>query len=193
MHPVKFFLPIICMLLSAPLCAQKNEWTVKPGESIRDVLGDSVIYRYPQFIEGKVFYKDGSASRGLLNFNFITGEMQFIAPSKDTLALANEVTIKYITIQSDTFYFDKVYIELIHSSSQAKLGKLEIIKRGDVKKEAAFGQMSSTTAIDAMSSLYGARQTYKLAEQSTITLQRKTWFFVGDSTNHFLPGVKNKE
>ena len=45
--------------------AQINQWTVKTGETIQEVLGDSTIYRYPQFVDGRVYYNDGKASRGL--------------------------------------------------------------------------------------------------------------------------------
>ena len=134
--------------------AQKNQWTVNAGESVKEVLGDSAIYRYPQFQQGTAYYKDGSFSHAPLNLNFITGEMEFITPSKDTLAVANETSIKYITIQRDTFYFNKVYIELIHSNDAVKLGKLDIIKLTDVKKEGAFGQMSSTASISSAATLY---------------------------------------
>jgi len=170
--------------------AQTNQWTVKAGESIQEVLGDSAIYRYPKFLDGKAYYKDGSVSRAPLNFNRITGEMEFIAPSDDTLALANEATINYLTIQRDTFYFDKVYIELIHSNASAKLGKLEIIKLMDVKKEGAYGQMNSTSSITTMDSFHGARQSYKLIEKIDLTLQEETEFFIGDRDNNFSPAVK---
>ena len=50
--------------------------------------------------------------------------------------------------------------------------------------------MSSTAAIDNVVSYYGSGQTYKLTEKSTITLEKKTVFFIGNSNNNFLPAAK---
>lgn len=185
-----FFLIISIALLCTCSYAQTDHWTVKAGESVEGTLGDSLIYRYPQFMPGLVYFRDGKVSRATLNLNFVNGEMQFIAPANDTLAIANEVTIKYITIQTDTFYFDKVYIELVHGNTSAKLGKLEIIKQSDLKKEGAYGQMSSTSSITSTGSFYSNNQSYKLTEKSEITLHKETIFLIGDSFNHFQPAVK---
>jgi hypothetical protein len=191
MRIIRFlFLTISIVLLCKNIYAQKNQWTVNPGESIREVLGDSVIYRYPQFTRGTVYYKDGTVSHGTLNLNLLIDEMQFIAPSKDTLAIANENTISYITIQADTFYFDKVYIELIYGNDAAKLGKHEIIKLNDITKEGAYGQMSSTSSISTTNSFAINDQSYNLTEKKIITLKKETIFFIGDSLNNFLPAVK---
>lgn len=181
---------IVTALFSIKNYAQTNHWTVKAGESIKESLGDSVIYHYPQFMSGVVYHKDGTVSHASLNLNLITGEMQFISPSKDTLAIANETAINYVTIQDDTFYFDKVFIQLIHGNINAKLGEIEIIKQSDVQKEGAYGQMSSTGSIDAFTSYYNLNQSYKLAEKSTITMRKSTILFMGDKNNHFLPANK---
>ena len=185
-----FFLIISIVLISTYGCTQTDHCTVKAGESVEETLGDSIIYRYPQFTPGRVYFRDGNISRAALNLNFVNGEMQFITPSKDTLAIANEGTIKYITIQIDTFYFDKVYIELVHGNAAAKLGKLEIIKQSDLKKEGAYGQMSSTSSISFTSSFYSNNQSYKLTEKSEITLHKETILFIGDNFNNFQPAVK---
>jgi len=185
-----FFLIIFIVFVYAHSYAQNDQWVVKAGESVEDALGDSIIYRYAQFMPGLVYFRDGSISRSHLNLNLVNGEMQFIAPSNDTLAIANPETIKYMTIQTDTFYFDKVYIELVHGNATAKLGKLEIIKQGDIKKEGAYGQMSSTSAINSTNSFYSNNQSYKLTERSEVTLRKKIILYIGDAFNNFQPAVK---
>jgi hypothetical protein len=191
MRTIKFFLLLIS---AAMLCkhahAQKNRWTVKAGQSIEQVLGDSNIFRYAQFMPGVIHYKNETVSHALFNLNHITGELQYIAPSKDTLAVGNETSINYVTIQADTFYFDKVFIELIHGNALAKLGKIEIIKMGNIEKEGAYGQMSSTASIESIDAYYSGSQTYKLSAKSTMTLEKRTLFFVGNNNNNFLPASK---
>jgi hypothetical protein len=191
MHYKKFLLPVfVIVLFNTKDFAQTNHWTVRAGESIKEKLGDSVIYHYPQFISGVVHYKNGTLSHAALNFNQVTGEMQFIAPSKDTMAIANESSIDHITIQDDTFYFDKVFIQLIHENANAKLGKIEIIKQTNVEKQGAYGQMNSTGSIDAIDSYYSSGQMYKLAESTTVTMRKRAVFFIGDKNSQFLPATK---
>lgn len=170
--------------------AQTNQWTVKTGESIQEVLGDSTIYRYPQFVDGRVYYDDGKVSRGLLNFDRLTGQMEFIAPSRDTLAIANEATVKFIAVQNDTFYFDKVYLELIHHNAGTRIGKMDVIKLLDIKKEGAFGQMNSTSSITSTSSFYNGRQDYQLTQKGEITLKEQTKYFISHGNDDFLPATK---
>jgi len=191
MRTIKFFLLVIfTTVLCRHVYAQKNRWTVKAGESIEKILGDSNIFRYSQFMPGVIHYKDGNVSHASFNLNRITGELQYIAPSKDTLSVGNETSINYLTIQADTFYFDKVYIELIHGNAIAKLGKIEIIKMGNIEKEGAYGQMSSTASIESVDAYYSGSQTYKLVAKNTITLEKRIVFFVGDNNNNFLPASK---
>jgi len=191
MHYKKFLLPVFVMLLfNSKDYAQTNHWTVKAGESIAASLGDSIIYHYPEFTGGVVHLKNGTLSHASLNFNLVTGEMQFITPSKDTLAIANESSIDHITIQNDTFYFDKFFIQLIHGNTDAKLGKIEIIKQTNVEKQGAYGQMNSTGSIDAIDSYYSSGQMYKLAESTTVTMRKSIILFIGDKNNHFLPANK---
>src|SRR5215210_5503561 len=105
---------------------------VKAGQSLYDVHKE--IYRYPNFKEGKVYFLDGGLSVGKLNYNFISEAMQFINPTGDTLSLADEATIKYITIENDTFYYDKGYLEGLINSGSVKLAIKQKIKFTDTYK-----------------------------------------------------------
>lgn len=195
---LKYSLHIVLLLIFyTAVQAQQIQWTVKAGETVKDALGDSVIYFYPQFAPGIAFYNDGKYSKASLNFNLLTGEMEFITSSHDTLAVANESTIRFIVIQNDTFYFDKFYVELLHSNKTVKLAKLDLLRLTDVAKEGAFGQMSSTSSINTITSLYGdnrsfysSSQSYKLSEKSDLSLKKETIFFIADNSNHFIPATK---
>src|SRR3954462_8017796 len=114
--------------------AQTDHWTVKPGENINTVLPTNVKFHYDKFTEGSVFFRDGKRSNASLNYNLLTEEMQFVAPTGDTLAVANEATLKYIVIGNDTFFYDKTYVQLISGNATAKLAKKEILGIINVKK-----------------------------------------------------------
>src|SRR4051812_23954483 len=119
------------MLCGHYVFAQTDRWTIKPGENIDTALPAYVKFHYPRFTQGSVFFRDGTRSDALLDYNLLTEEMQFIAPKGDTLAVTNESTIKYIAIGSDTFFYDKVYMRLIAGNITAKLAKKEDLAVSD--------------------------------------------------------------
>jgi hypothetical protein len=189
---MKFFLFVLTTLcMHGNSNAQNKEWTIPAGEDIKNFLGDSIIFRYPQFTQGFVYFRDERVSNALLNLNLINGEMQFIAPSKDTMTVTNEATIKFITINKDTFYYDKGFVELVHSNTGAKLAKIDVIKIVALKKTGAYGQGSSASAITTVSSFYNnTNELTRLTENKEVTLRRETVYFVGDNFNKFLPAIK---
>ena len=183
-------LTVSVLLFCADGYAQPSQWTVKAGESIKEVLGDSSIFQYPQFIPGSVYFKDKTVSTALLNLNLVNGEMQFIDPSEDTMTITNEHLIRCIIIQTDTFYYDKVYVKLIHGNATAKLAKVVAIVLGDIQKAGGYKQASSTASIDSYSYFYNGSQFSRLTEDKIITLHKRTIYFIGDKFNHFLPAYK---
>lgn len=188
MKPFTFV--FITLFIYSDSNAQNREWVVKSGESIREVLGDSVIFRYSQFTLGSVYFKDGNNSNTRLNLNLVNGEMQFITTSGDTMTVANEYTIKYIIIKKDTFFFDKVYLESIYGNAKAKLAKMQIIKSGDIQKMGGYDQPSSVSAINNSSYFYNGSQVSKLTERTLLKLHKATIYFIGDRFNNFLPAHK---
>jgi len=185
-----FLITVSVLLIGAHSYAQHGQWTVKAGESIKEVLGDSIIFQYPQFMPGSVYFKDKTVSIARFNLNLVNGEMQFIDPSEDTMTVDNEGTIQYIIIQTDTFYYDKVYVDLIHSNAIAKLAKVVAIVPGDIQKVGGYEQPSSVSSINSSSYFYNGSQVVKLKEDKIITLHKRTIYFIGNNFNHFLPANK---
>jgi len=188
----KAALAIIAILAySHNACSQNNQWKVKSGEEINESVPDSVRFRYPQFVTGHIYFKDGIISNAPLNYNLLNGEMQFITRGKDTLTIANEVTIKFIVINNDSFYYDKVYMELVTGNASVKLAKKESLKIGDVEKISAYDQPSSTSAMSTISYLYnGSGDLTKLNQRVNLLLIKQTLYYIGDNYNHFLPANK---
>ncbi len=167
--------------------AQTDRWIIKSGEPIKDM---SISFHYPQFSNGFVYFRDGKISNALLNYNLINGEMQFISPKGDTLALSNEITIKYITIDKDSFFYDKGYVELISGNDVARLAKKEGLVLSDVKKTGAYDQSSSVSSITTVSSLSSFNQVTSLNEKKDLIISKEISYYLGDAYNHFLPANK---
>lgn len=164
------------------------------GEDISEVLTPQKIFRYPQFINGQIFFKDGRMTQALLNYNYLIGEIEFISPKKDTLAIGKDQmpTIKKIIIDTTTFFYNRGYVELVMENAVGKLLKSEkfnVVKR---EKIGGYNQPSSTSAIDSYNNFtgpYGIPELH-LKIRENITLVLKTNYFFGNDYDLLLPANK---
>jgi hypothetical protein len=179
------------LIFNNNIISQKEEWTVKSGEDMKQSIPDSIKFLYPQFTTGLVYFKDGKISKAQLNYNLLFEEMQFIDTSKDTLAIANEATIKFIAIDSDSFYYDKAYLQTVMNATSIKLAKRESLKIADVQKISAYDQPSSTSSINTINRIYTTLgQTAQLNGRANIVFVKQTSYYIGDKYDHFLPATK---
>ena len=157
--------------------------TVKAGQNISDVYKE--IYRYPQFTSGRVYFMNGDVSAAKLNYNLISQAMLFTNNTGDTLAIDNESTIKYITIEKDTFYYDEGYLELLGNYSNVKLAVRQKIKFSDKKKTGAFGMPTSTLKTESDDTFLGDRR-YNFTIAEDLIFKKETEYYLNGADNHFL-------
>ena len=178
----------------ADLSAQDSTFvTIKTGQSVKDVLTTSDIYHYPQFTNGKVFLRDGSKAAGKMNYNRLYGQMLFINPIGDTLALADEKNIKFIVIDKDTFYYDGGYLRLMANGGVVKLTEKQIWVLADIRKIGTHNRPTTTVAITSFSSYTDGRDAAKskdLIMNEDVVLRKETQYYFGDKFNLFVPASK---
>jgi hypothetical protein len=174
-----------CLLVTGLVAQQSGKILIKAGEDIGLKLAKEV-YIFPDFTLGVVTSKDGSVSKGLLNFNLLNGEMQFIEPKGDTLSLADEQTIKLITIGKDSFYYDHVYLRLVASNPVVKLAIRERLKVVDKQRIGAYNQPSSSASIEAQNIYNSGAAIHRLNVKEDILMAKETLYYLGDKYNHFI-------
>ena len=185
----------IFIFLTRFACAQDTTTIfIAAGQDVSEVLTPEKIYQYPKFINGKIFFRDGSTSEAPLNYDYLQGEIEFISPKKDTLAIAKEqmLNIKKVIIDTNTFFYNKGYVELVMENQAGKLLKSEMFDVVRREKIGGYDQPSSTSAIESYGSFTG---TYGVPElhlkiRENITLVLKTNYFFGDEYNLVLPANK---
>jgi len=179
------------LLLTTCLSAQKNEPViVKAGTRVQDYFPLQERYRYPEFITGQVFFKNGANSVTKLNYNFLPGEMEYIQ-MKDTLSIANVTDIRLITIAGDTFYYDKGYLELIYGG-RVKVALKQYIKLKEVQKKDSYGSSGSNSATDSYSSFQANGKTYKLISNQDRVYQKTSEYYLATPSSGFVPFTKKK-
>jgi hypothetical protein len=120
-------------------------------------------YLFSEFQEGKVFMKNGTEVKTLLNYNALTEEVVF-DDNGNILAIGKAVIPQIDTVfigDKKFIYKDGKFLEVLHDSSYKFFSqhKCRVIPPG---KPAAYGGTSETSAIDSYSSLISDGRVYNL-------------------------------
>ena len=176
------------------LSAQDSTFvTIRTGERVTDVLTVADIYQYPQFTNGKVYLRDGAKAVGKMNYNRLYGQILFIDPKGDTLALADEKNIKFIIIEKDTFYYGEGYIRLLASNGVTKLTEKQVWVLADIRKIGTHNRPTTTVAVTSLSSFTNGKDAAKskdLIMNEDVILKKETQYYFGDKYNLFVPANK---
>src|SRR3989337_2980018 len=181
-----FLLSAFVLLLNSIVAAQKRKtYTINPGVKATEIIPNDELFLCPYFTPGTVYFKSGTYSPGLLNYNFLIAEMQFIDPKGDTLSLADEKTIGYITISRDTFYYDGGYLKFIRNCGKFKLAQRQFFVIVNTEKIGAMGIKTSSSSIVTYTRLPGNYKNNGLIAQQVLILARNDLYYFGDKFNHF--------
>jgi hypothetical protein len=191
MRPV---LVLAISLLFGRINAQDSTKVFIPaGKSFSDVAGLDKAYRFPNFTNGHVYFRDGTMSAAKLNYNFLNKELEFISPNGDTLAIVKEqaLNIKNIIIDSITFYYYDGYLEEMAHNENGKLLKRQFYQIKGSEKIGAYNLASTSSAIDSYSSYTDQNgQSRTLTVRENLTLVIATEYFFGDKYTVVLRATK---
>jgi len=144
-------------------------------------MSKNVIYRLPEFQNGKVTFKDGTSSSDspVLNYN-INFEKIVVAENKDTVELKNSTNVKSVTIGSRVFFNNspKGFVEKLNQTPVA-LGARPLLK---VMYENSNGERFAATDWDLPTSKYDRLYT-----------EQEEYYFIDKQENTFratLPSIK---
>lgn len=162
---------------------------IKAGEDLYQKMAKE-IYLYPAFMTGNILFRDGKTNEAKFNYNMLNGDIQFINDKGDTMSLANELTIKYVSIAKDSFFYSDGYLQLIAGNESAKVAKKQVIKIMDRQKIGAYDQPSSAGAITSINSLSSDRKRFNLDIRQDVILAKQVTLYIGDKYNHFFRASK---
>lgn len=185
------FLLIFLSIGCSKLCAQDSLVTVKTGSRISDVLTAPYIYSHPAFIKGTVFYRNGIVAAAKMNYNSLSDQMLFIDPKGDTLALNDEKTIHFITLDKDTFYYIDGYAKVVASNSVVKLVERKVWEVADVRKMGTHNRPATGVNVTSIGNLTdGFGRTYNLVLDGDVLFRKRSYYYFGDMYNSFVPASR---
>lgn len=191
---MKVFLIVFLALLNYHSLHAQNltTITINTGGRISDVLTAADIFYYPQFTKGKVFFRDGNTASAKMNYNLLVDEMHFIDPKGDTLSMTDEKTLAFISLHTDTFYYDRGYVRFVGGNKKVKLAQKKVWEVVDTKRNSGYNSTSSTSSTNSYTAYNMNGRTYDLVVNEEIVLRKVELNYLGDSNNNFLAaGKKN--
>src|SRR5882757_1882910 len=173
-------------LLTCSAFAQKVENITVKGSEVSAFISKEV-YRYPDFRKAKVYFKNSDSAGGKMNYNYLLQTMQFIGPQKDTLVVADEANIKYISIGLDSFFYDKGFYEWVASGSKTRLAIKHTLKLlAGSQKVGAYGIASSTGGIQSQDAFRGFIGTAGLDINEVFQFVKETGYYISTGNKHFV-------
>lgn len=172
--------------------AQKEKFvTVKEGNNIIDVLTTSEVLHYPDFINGKVIFRNGTRAEAKLNYNRIFDEIHFIDPKGDTLAIIDEMNIKHVLVGNDTFYYNSGgYLRLLSSNNLVKLAIKQVWTIANTRQIGALNSTNNSVGMTSYTSYQQGGRLYDLTVNADLVLKKVEQYYFGDNNNHFVIASK---
>ncbi len=181
----KFICLIFLLAFSFRMMGQgRKSFSVNPGKKIVEEIPITEIYKYAEFKLGEVSLKNGTAANVKLNYNSVFGEMQYIDPkSGDTLSLAEEKNIKFVTFEKDTFYFDEGWLELIGGTPTVRIAKKKLL---EITNREKLGAMEAPGfAVETYSQYTGSQHMKDLVAKERLVFTEHVSYYFGDRFNHY--------
>ena len=166
--------------------------TIHMGSRIKDVLTDKDIYLYPKFTRGIAYFRNGSKAGGLMNYSSLDDQMLFIDSKGDTLAIKDEKTLRYISVGTDTFYFDEGFVKLLASNGAVRVAEKKVWEVADIRKMGSHDRPAKTFAVTTVRTItdrFG--RTLDLTLNEDVVLRKKPKYYLADTYSHFL--IVNKK
>ena len=166
-------------------------YIVNPGQTIQEVIPDTIRYSYPDFRSGIVMFPQNEAATAMVNYNLMLGEMQFIDPKGDTLYIGDPQKFDRIAVGLDTFFFNKGYLRQMAYKNKVRLLQRQTIRMASRTTLGVFDQPAQGAAT-TYSSFIGNTHDVTLRTNQKITFKKETYYFLMDHNQTLYPlSLKN--
>ena len=184
---LKLLLLMLCWAALDTAAMAQKQIRVKADANVMNAIPMADRYRYPQFMTGTVVYRTGVSGAGQLNYNRLLGEMQFIDPKGDTMALADEQNVAHVTIGSNRFYVNpgKGCPEVVADHGGVKLAKQVVLKSMRTEKKVAYGQSSGASSVATVQPYSNNSSVHRIGSTGDQMVQEQVSYFLVDQNDRY--------
>lgn len=153
------------------------------------------VYLYPSFLDGRVVFKEDGPVEAKLNYDRMYGQVLFLTPQGDTLALAHPEATTMVVMGADTFYFfQNAFVQkLSHHNKAPNLFVRQSIKYIGTEKKGAYGTYSPVSAVNSTATFtQDDKITQYLAIDENRLYKPNTEYFLSDAFNNFFSCSKSR-
>jgi hypothetical protein len=175
------------LITSLMTLAQNNKhYVVKHGTSMKKTFKFADTYLFPSFSSGKVNFKTGGTGGGAMNYNRLTGEIDFIK-GKDTLALGDAEKIKNVVIGSNLFFVQlpQGYLLRVEVIDKVILAKREVIDLADRRKISNMDTFVQSSAPDPPFSNFVSGLPMTMDAKVDLVFAGRTEYYLGNEKGNF--------
>lgn len=149
-------------------------------------------YHFPKFADGKVVFKDSLVIEAKMNYHRVFGQILFISPKGDTLALSNPETFLHVIIQQDTFYaYDKGFLRKITHYKGNNLVIKQTVSFVGREKPGPYGSYTPLSATNSNNTVTTDNQiTNYIGIDENHIYKYTNHFFLSDAYNNFFRATK---
>jgi len=185
---MKKYIAFTLLFLSNLMSAQNRQiLETTSGDDLSQVVPTQIQYIFPEFTSGDVHFFRSPRVNGMLNYNMLVGEMQFVK-NGHIQALANVENVILVNIDNRKFfpYRRNEFTEELLSIGTTHLRVRRVGKAVPHSRRGAFGTWSSTSAITTISTINhtdGRQHELSVTERIMVTVNSH-YYLVGANGRH---------
>lgn len=132
----------------------------RKNSDLSEIMNDTLLYVSPNFLDGRVIFKDMSGSNAKVNISTVAQRVEFIEPSTgDTLSLANESDVNMVIMGPKTYYKTRYgYAQILKSYGDCSLAYVRDMIVENQQAMTSYGRIpasSTATTVNAITDLGG--------------------------------------
>ena len=177
---MKKYLFLIVLLPGWVFAQNRQIVEASAGDDLSGKVSTTMQYIFPEFTLGEVYFVNAPKGNGMLNYNMLVGEMQFLEKG-EVLGLADVKNVSVVNINNRKFYPFNSQGEFTEEIFSTDKSQLRVRRKGNIApfaKKGAYGTSSATSSITSVSSVSSGDRQYELSVTGDVIISLRTFYYL---------------
>jgi len=170
---------ILLLFGSVSFGQQKATIIIKGEDKLEKVLPQEMMFSFSEFSDAKLYLKDGSINSTRININLYTNDILFWNSQNQVMVLSNpEEVTKNVVGDIDWLPVAETFGEVIYSKSSYLLLRAKKTTTSELRKEAGYGGMSSTSSVRSVTSMNTSDRSAEILPVGEYDFETETTYYI---------------